>query len=225
MDKYVKNNLLIILACTFVILFTYLFFRKNDNKKVNQNIFPTDLSGNIDYGKRIGLWHGNKVTIPPYIFEIDDNKVLDEVVKDDRLIDVDLSDQKLTARENGKVFLESLISTGISLWPTPQGEFYIWLKVKSAKMEGGEGRYYYNLPNVPYIMYFQNEKITGSRGLSLHGTYWHDSFGTVFSHGGIDLPTSVAKEIYYWSYPVFQNSWNTVYSSEYNLGTKIVIHE
>jgi hypothetical protein len=92
-------------------------------------------------------------------------------------------------------------------------------------MEGGEGKYYYNLPNVPYVMFFQNDRIPGSRGFSLHGTYWHNDFGSVHSHGCVNLPTPVAKELYYWIYPVLSNNQKSVYSSEDNPGTRIVIHE
>lgn len=92
-------------------------------------------------------------------------------------------------------------------------------------MEGGEGRYYYNLPNVPYVMFFQNKEVPRSRGYSLHGTYWHNDFGKVHSHGCVNLPTSIAKELYYWTYPVLSNDQKTVYASVDNPGTKIVIHE
>lgn len=40
----------------------------------------------------------------------------------------------------------------------------------------------YDLPNVPYTMYFY-------QGYGLHGTYWHNNFGTPMSHGCVNMPT------------------------------------
>jgi lipoprotein-anchoring transpeptidase ErfK/SrfK len=92
-------------------------------------------------------------------------------------------------------------------------------------MEGGEGRYYYNLPNVPYVMFFANNDIPQWRGYGLHGTYWHNDFGRVHSHGCINLPTPVAKELYFWTYPMIPEGKNVVYATDDNPGTKIIIHE
>lgn len=50
---------------------------------------------------------------------------------------------------------------------------------------------YYNLPGVPYTMYFYN-------GYALHGTYWHNNFGHPMSHGCVNLPTGAARLIYNW---------------------------
>jgi hypothetical protein len=225
MTKHEGKNLLIVLSCLFIILFTFLFVKVGGKKEVNQNILSPDLSGNFHIDKKIGLWHGEKIQIPPYVFDVSESKVLSVVPRDERWVEVDISDQKLTAWEDGKIFLESLVSTGLPWFPTPTGEFNIWLKVRSTTMEGGEGKYYYNLPNVPYVMFFQNDEIPGSRGYSLHGTYWHNDFGSVHSHGCVNLPTPVAKELYYWVYPVLSNNQKSVYSSEDNLGTRVVIHE
>jgi lipoprotein-anchoring transpeptidase ErfK/SrfK len=38
----------------------------------------------------------------------------------------------------------------------------------------------YYLPNVPYVMYF-------FQGYGIHGTYWHNNFGTPMSHGCVNL--------------------------------------
>jgi lipoprotein-anchoring transpeptidase ErfK/SrfK len=43
----------------------------------------------------------------------------------------------------------------------------------------------YYLPNVPYVMYFY-------RGYGIHGTYWHNNFGTPMSHGCVNFPTDDA---------------------------------
>ena len=92
-------------------------------------------------------------------------------------------------------------------------------------MEGGSGKYYYYLPNVPYVMYFENENTPGWRGFGFHGTYWHNDFGTPRSHGCVNLPTEVAKELYFWVDPMLSDGKSTVWASENNQGTRVVIHE
>jgi len=70
-------------------------------------------------------------------------------------------------------------------------------------MSGGSkelGTYYY-LPNVPYILFFYNDKVEKKTGYSIHGTYWHNNFGTPMSHGCINMKTSEAEIIYNWADP------------------------
>ncbi|MGE5251028.1 MAG: L,D-transpeptidase, partial [Bacteroidota bacterium] len=45
------------------------------------------------------------------------------------------------------------------------------------------------LPNVPYTMYFY-------KGYGLHGTYWHNNFGTPMSHGCVNLRIEDSKWLY-----------------------------
>jgi lipoprotein-anchoring transpeptidase ErfK/SrfK len=143
----------------------------------------------------------------------------------EKWIEVDLSDQHLKAWDGNSLFLETLVSTGLPWWPTPTGEFRIWVKLRATKMEGGEGAYYYNLPNVPYVMFFENSEVPGWRGYGLHGTYWHNDFGRVHSHGCVNLPTPVAEKLYYWTTPVMPEGRFTTFSSPENPGTRIIIHK
>lgn len=117
-----------------------------------------------------------------------------------RRIEVDLTTQHLYGFENNQKIFDFLISSG--KWDrTPTGTFYIWTKVRSQKMSGGSqqlGTYYY-LPNVPYIMFFYNDKTAKKLGFSLHGTYWHDNFGVPMSHGCINMRTNEAALIYNWA--------------------------
>ena len=36
-------------------------------------------------------------------------------------------------------------------------------------------------------------------GDALHGTYWHNNFGHVMSHGCVNLPMDVAEWLYAWT--------------------------
>lgn len=143
----------------------------------------------------------------------------------DKWIEVDLSDQKLIAREGDSVFLETPVSTGLPATPTPLGEFRIWIKLRSTRMQGGVGRNYYNLPNVPYVMYFANDQVPGYKGYGLHGAYWHNSFGTRRSHGCVNLPIPAAEKLYYWATPNLPDGKTNTKSTTENPGTRIVIHE
>jgi hypothetical protein len=159
--------------------------------------------------EKYAYFEGEKIEAP----QIATNELFQPVLGEntsERWIEVDLSEQKVKAWEGNSLFLESLISTGLPWWPTPTGEFRVWAKFRATKMEGGTGKYYYYLPNVPFVMFFENDEIPGRRGFSLHGTYWHNDFGRVRSHGCVNLPTSVAQQLYYWM-P--------------DKGTRIVIHE
>jgi len=125
----------------------------------------------------------------------------------------------LIAWEGGSKFLETLVSAG--KWGrTPTGEFNIWSKFKYTKMSGGNKALhtYYYLPNVPYTMYFYKD-------FGLHGTYWHNNFGTPMSHGCVNLPTVMAEKLFYWSTPALEEGKNSITASNNNPGTRVVIHD
>ncbi|MBL8096244.1 MAG: LysM peptidoglycan-binding domain-containing protein [Anaerolineales bacterium] len=108
--------------------------------------------------------------------------------RSDKYFLVDLSDQRLYAFEGQTLVRQTIVSTG--RWPTPTviGEFKIWIKLESTRMTGPG----YDLPNVPYTMYFY-------QGYGIHGTYWHNNFGTPMSHGCVNLPTPEAQWAFYWA--------------------------
>jgi hypothetical protein len=134
-------------------------------------------------------------------------------------IEIDLSDQQLIAHQDDRIFLKASISSG--LWnKTPVGEYNIWYKIASTKMEGGSrlNKTYYYLPNVPYAMFFSGD-------YGIHGTYWHNNFGTPRSHGCINAPTAVAEKLFYWTDPQIPEGKRSVRATQDNSGTRVVIHE
>jgi len=183
-----------------------------------------DGTGEIDASQKYAFYNGKEIQIPPLAMENFKTPVLG-AFSGNKWIEIDLSEQKIRAWDGDSLFLESLVSTGLPWYPTPQGEFKIWIKLRATKMEGGEGKYYYNLPNVPYVMFFENEKVPSWRGYGLHGTYWHNDFGRVHSHGCVNLPTSVAKQLYDWTDPQVPDGKWMVNTTQENPGTRIVIHE
>lgn len=101
---------------------------------------------------------------------------------------VDLSDQRVYAYENGNLLQNVSVSTGTAAFPTVQGDYKVYLKYESQTMSGPG----YNLPGVPYVMYFY-------KGYSLHGTYWHSNFGTPMSHGCVNMYTPDAQWLWNWA--------------------------
>lgn len=110
---------------------------------------------------------------------------------------VDRSEQKLYAYENAELYMEVPISTGLELTPTPRGTFTVFKKTPSRYMQGPlpniPGNQYYDLPGVPWNLYFTQE------GAVIHGAYWHDSFGSRYSHGCVNLAPEDARKLYEWA--------------------------
>jgi lipoprotein-anchoring transpeptidase ErfK/SrfK len=105
-----------------------------------------------------------------------------------RWIDIDLSNQRLTAYQGHTAVFSALVSTGVAGWRTPVGEFAVRTKVRAQTMSGPG----YHLPNVQWVMYFAGEN-------AIHGTYWHKNFGHPMSHGCVNLPTAEAGWLYKWA--------------------------
>ena len=128
------------------------------------------------------------------------NKSLEKhknLIATDKKIVVDRSDQELTAYDGDTLYMTTTISTGLALTPTPRGTFHVFKKTPSRYMQGPlpylRDRQYYDLPGVPWNLYFTKG------GAVIHGAYWHESFGSPYSHGCVNLKPDVAREIYLWA--------------------------
>lgn len=140
-------------------------------------------------------------------------------------IEVDLTNQRLYAFDDDNKIYDFPISSGKIKTPTPTGGFWPWIKLRYTRMQGGStiGGDYYNLPNVPYVIYFYNQNYPRNAGYGLHGTYWHNNFGHPMSHGCINLRTADMAKLYYWINLVNYNAWGegsgtviTIYGSTPN---------
>lgn len=119
---------------------------------------------------------------------------------------IDLGDQTLSAYEGDELFMQVSISSGLDDLPTPRGTFHIFEKTPSRYMQGplpGISDQYYDLPGVPWTMYFTKQ------GAAIHGAYWHDNFGTQWSHGCVNLRPEDSERLYYWA----------------ELGTKVIVRD
>jgi LysM repeat protein len=103
-------------------------------------------------------------------------------------IEVNLSEQTLTAWQGDVVVMHTAISSGRSTTPTVTGRFTIGNKYKAQRMSGPG----YDLPNVPYVMYFHS-------AYAIHGAYWHTSFGTPVSHGCVNMWPDESRMLYEWA--------------------------
>ena len=104
-------------------------------------------------------------------------------------VDVNLTTQTLVAYRGTEPVFTTLISSGTWSHPTVTGQFRIYLRYEAQDMNGYLLGYDYYLPNVPYVMYFYED-------YALHGTYWHNNFGTPMSHGCVNLATGDAQWLY-----------------------------
>jgi len=86
--------------------------------------------------------------------------------------------------------MQTYISSGKAGFETPTGTFRISLKNGTQDMEGLIGGEYYDVKDVPSVMYF-----TGV-GHAIHGAYWHNNFGAPMSHGCINVPVDLAAYLY-----------------------------
>ncbi len=109
---------------------------------------------------------------------------------------VDLSEHMIYAYDGNELFLTTKVATGVEFAPTPTGTFTIFKKTPSRYMQGplpGVNDLAFDLPGVPWNMYFTQG------GAVIHGSYWHDRYGTEQSSGCINLPPEVAKILYDWA--------------------------
>jgi lipoprotein-anchoring transpeptidase ErfK/SrfK len=136
-------------------------------------------------------------------------------------IQVQLDDQLMFAYENGSPVFAARVSSGSMLedgtYTTPTGTFMTYHKRPTRHMASGDlTASGFDLPGVPWVMYI-NEA-----GVSLHGTYWHNDFGTPHSHGCVNLSTATAKWLFRWTRPILQPSHQFAYEST---GTLVEINK
>lgn len=148
------------------------------------------ITGNIAFKPDIAFSNDISTTISQQLIALKES--------DERWIEIDLSTQRLTAWEGNQPIKTVIVSTGKKDTPTIPGVFKIQSKREIDRMRGVG----YDVPNVPYAMYYQG-------GYAIHGAYWHNKFGTPVSHGCTNVAVDHAEWLFNWS----------------SIGTAIVIHE
>jgi len=106
----------------------------------------------------------------------------------ERWIDINLSTQTLSAYEGADLVERFVISSGRAGSPTVTGEFRIWVKVPIQDMSGPG----YYIRDVPNVMYFY-------KSYGIHGTWWHNNFGTPMSAGCVNMTIDNSEWMYSWA--------------------------
>jgi lipoprotein-anchoring transpeptidase ErfK/SrfK len=188
---YLRMTIISLTSC-LVVFTAGNYFIKPQIPCANSKTCQTDLTQQID-NNATGTYDGHTV-VPPKIDlanALPQNVLGANTGSGDKHIYVDLSTQKLYAYDGNNLYFQTLISSG--KWdPSPVGNFHIWEKLVATRMAGGSGADAYDLPNVPYVMYFYED-------FGLHGAYWHNNFGHSMSHGCINERIVDAKTLYEWA--------------------------
>jgi lipoprotein-anchoring transpeptidase ErfK/SrfK len=150
---------------------------------------------------------------------------------DRKWVDISIREQSLVAYIGTRPVYATLVSSGRGgMGPngpyseaemertssTVRGTFMIYQKEVSSTMDGDEDRSdSFNLRDVPFVQYFH-------KGFALHGTYWHDDFGKVRSHGCVNLAPIDAAWLFEWTDPTVPADWHGVVNKD--RGTVVYIH-
>ncbi len=134
-------------------------------------------------------------------------------------VHVSLAQQSLVAYEGDTPVFVTLVSTGKEGHETPTGLFQIQSKHVSTTMDdemSPDGAY--SIEDVPWTMYFQGN-------FALHGAFWHSAFGTVHSHGCVNIAPADARWLFQWTTPGLPAAWHGVFADRRNQGTWVFISE
>jgi lipoprotein-anchoring transpeptidase ErfK/SrfK len=125
----------------------------------------------------------------------------------DKKIVVDVNHQTMSCFENGQEILFTRVSTGakynyegqlVDAWATPAGDYHsVSRKYISLHMAGGDTK---ASGYEEFAVSWNSIFATG--GVAIHGTYWHNNYGEMLSHGCVNVEPEVAKFIYRWTLPV-----------------------
>ena len=142
-----------------------------------------------------------------------------DVPAEAKRLEVRLDEQLLLAYEHERTVFAARVSTGgkrlSGTYTTPVGNFITYHKRPTRHMAAGDiASNGFDFPGVPWVLY-----ITES-GISFHGTYWHNDYGTPRSHGCINMTPQAAKWLYRWTMPTVPPEKLLVYGYA---GTKVEI--
>ena len=119
-----------------------------------------------------------------------------QVSENGKHIEIYLDRQLLLAYEWDVLVYTARVATGRKNYETPTGWFHTFHKRPTYHMYGGADEFsVFDLPGVPWDSYITEN------GVALHGTYWHNDFGTPHSHGCINMAIQDAKWVFRWTLP------------------------
>ena len=133
--------------------------------------------------------------------------------EDEKWFDIDLDDQVLVAYEGERPVYATMVSTGKFKHPTPTVIARIASKLERTTMSSDK-QDVYSVADVPWTMFYDGN-------YAVHSAYWHDGFGSVRSHGCINLSPHDARLMFRWSSPDVPPGWIAVYGDEDNPGSLV----
>ncbi len=145
----------------------------------------------------------------------------DKLGEHEKWIDVNLKRQTLVAFEGTTPVFATIFSSGRNEHETTPGSFRIREKHIAATMDGdaeiaADGPY--SIEDVPYIEYFNGS-------YALHGAFWHAAFGSVKSHGCVNLAPWDSKALFGWTDPQLPEGWHAAFSTKEKPGTRVIVHD
>ena len=144
-------------------------------------------NGQYDPQHTIAYFGDQMIPVPSLYTYLGHNLKQQAVLGDstgEKRIEVDVANQRLYAFEGDTKVYDFAISSGKPWYATPPGEYRIWTKLRYTRMSGGSQALgtYYDLPNVPFTLFFYNDKQPMWKGYAIHGAYLHNNFGHPLSH-------------------------------------------
>lgn len=146
---------------------------------------------------------------------------------EDKLVVVNLTRQTLSCMEGGREVYYCRVSTGPKIesqakpegeWATPLGKHTIWRKLVSVHMTGGTTGGGYDLAGIGWTTLF------ASKGMAIHSTFWHNSFGIPTSHGCVNCKPEDALWIFRWTLPFVPSEPGDITFSGQG-STKVLVQE
>ncbi len=196
--------------------------------KVIEEVFGQPVDGKslwyrIDGGMYAGAYIFSDFVTPMAQPEPPAEVAIPEEVRDgEKWLDVDLSKKIMVLFDYDRPVFATYISPGREENPTKPGVCRVWYKLVKDDMQGGPPlhSYSYHLKDIPWVMYYNYD-------YAIHGTYWHDRFGTPQSAGCTNMTQGDAKFIFENILPEIPAGKEEVFAREkpgVGRGTGTVVH-
>jgi hypothetical protein len=135
------------------------------------------------------------------------------------VIVVDRPAHTLTLFRDGKAQFATYVALGKAGKDTPTGDYSTFGKFRADDMTSAsvpDAERPYDLPNAPFVQYYKDG------GFAIHGTYWHDAFGTEESQGCVNLTWADAAYLFGQTTPALEGDQHERWSGD-RQATRVVI--
>ena len=125
-------------------------------------------------------------------------------------ITVNRAARTLTLVENGQPVFTTYVAIGQAGADTPTGRYSTFGKFRADDMTSlsiPDAGHSYDLPNVPFTQYYKEG------GYAIHGTYWHDLFGTRQSQGCINVTYADSAYLFERTHPQVPQGSNEAWAN------------